>query len=159
VLNPYEKFLGSRNAEEVLSATAAKLASLFNQLGPEGVEKSPAPGKWNAREIFSHLADCEITFAFRLRQALAENNHVIQPFDQEKWAVTYAAYDATSALAAFSAVRRWNLALIRNTKPEDRAKEVTHPERGNMTFQTIVETMAGHDVNHLLQLEALAGKG
>jgi uncharacterized damage-inducible protein DinB len=158
VLNPYEKFLGSRNAEEVLSATAAKLASLFNQLGPEGAEKSPAPGKWNAREIFSHLADCEITFAFRLRQTLAEKEHIIQPFDQEKWAVTYAAYDAPSALAAFSAVRRWNLALIRNAKPEDRAKQVTHPERGTMTFQTIVETMAGHDVNHLLQLEAIVGQ-
>jgi hypothetical protein len=158
VLNPYEKFLDSRDAQEVLSSTASKLASLFNQLGPDGVEKSPAPGKWNAREIFTHLADCEITFAFRLRQTLAEKKHVIQPFDQEKWAATYSSYDAPSALAAFSAVRRWNLALIRNAKPEDLAKEVTHPERGTMTFQTIVETMAGHDVNHLLQLEAIAAQ-
>jgi hypothetical protein len=26
---------------------------------------------------------------------------------------------------------------------------MTHPERGTMTFQTVVETMAGHDLNHL----------
>jgi DinB superfamily len=157
VLNPYEKFLGGRNAQEIISKTPAKLAAIFNQLGPAGVEKSPAPGKWNAREIFSHLADCEITFAFRLRQTLAEDGHVIQPFDQEKWSSTYAVYDAASALAVFSSVRRWNIALINSASPADRARAVTHPERGTMTFQTIVETMAGHDGNHLLQLEAIAG--
>lgn len=127
-------------------------------MGPTGAEKSPAPGKWNSREIFSHLADCEITFAFRLRQTLAEENHVIQPFDQGKWGATYAAYDAPSALAVFSSVRRWNLALIRKATPEDRAKPVIHPERGAMTFSTIVETMAGHDLNHLKQLEQIAGQ-
>lgn len=156
MLNPYEKFIGNRNAQEIISETPAKLGAIFNQLGPAGIEKSPAPGKWNAREIFTHLADCEITFAFRLRQTLAEDNHTIQPFDQEKWAATYGGYDAPSALAVFSSVRRWNVALIRNTKPEDLAKKATHPERGTMTFQTIVETMAGHDLNHLRQLEVIA---
>jgi hypothetical protein len=33
---------------------------------------------------------------------------------------------------------------------------MTHPERGTMTFQTIVETMAGHDRNHVKQIEAIA---
>lgn len=158
VLNPYKTSLGNRDALEVISDTPAKLGAIFTQLGSAGIEKPPAPGKWNAREIFSHLADCEITFAYRLRQTLAEENHVIQPFDQEKWAATYAAYDAPSALAVFSSVRRWNISLIQNAKPEDHAKTVTHPERGTMTFQTIVETMAGHDLNHLRQLENLAEK-
>lgn len=156
MLNPYEKFLGNRDAQEIISETPAKLGAIFNKLGPAGIEKSLATGKWSAREIFSHLADCEITFAYRLRQTLAEDSHTIQPFDQEKWAATYNGYDAPSALAVFSSVRRWNVALIRNTKPEDLAKKVAHPERGTMTFQTIVETMAGHDLNHLRQLEAIA---
>ena len=158
MLNPYETFLGNRDAQEVISETPAKLAAIFKQLGPAGAEKSLAPGKWNAREIFSHLADCEIVFAYRLRQTLAEEDHVIQPFDQTTWGVTYAAYDAPSALAVFSSVRRWNIALIKSAKPEEYARTVTHPERGTMTFQTIVETMAGHDLNHLLQLEAIAGQ-
>lgn len=158
VLNPYENFLGSRDAQDILAETPSKLGAFFTQLGPAGIEKSIAPGKWCAREIFSHLADCEITFGYRLRQTLAEENHVIQPFDQAKWAATYAAYDGPSALAAFSSVRRWNIALIRSAKTEEYAKTVTHPERGTMTFQTIVETMAGHDMNHLRQLEAIAAK-
>ena len=34
-------------------------------------------------------------------------------------------------------------------------REMTHPERGTMTFQTVVETMAGHDMNHLGQLQSV----
>jgi len=33
-----------------------------------------------------------------------------------------------------------------------------HPERGEMTFKTVVETMAGHDINHLGQLERIAAR-
>ena len=55
-------------------------------------------------------------------------------------------------------LRAWNIALIRSVQPADLSKPVTHPERGTMTFQTIVETMAGHDRNHIQQIEAIAGQ-
>lgn len=156
--NPYAVHLGSRDAGDVIKATALELHRLAGRIGSAHVTASPAPGKWSARDILCHLADCEIVFAFRLRQALAEDHHVIQPFDQDKWAPSYQAQDADVALATFGAVRGWNLALLEAVRPEQREKTLTHPERGDMTFQTIVETMAGHDVNHLRQLEALAAK-
>jgi hypothetical protein len=59
------------------------------------------------------------------------------------------------ALAAFSAVRQWNLAFIKGLKPVDFNKPLNHPERGDMTLQVVVETMAGHDLNHLRQVEAI----
>lgn len=136
--------------------TAKQLAHLVETLGPERLEQSPAPGKWSAREILCHLADCEVAFAFRLRQALAEDHHVIQPFDQNKWASTYANYEAREALAVFSSLRQWNLKLIGTATPETLSKPVFHPERGEMTFKVLVETVAGHDLNHLRQIEAIA---
>ncbi len=83
---------------------------------------------------------------------------MIQPFDQEKWAATYSAYSTADALAVFSSVRRWNLALIRSVIPGALSKTLTHPERGQMTFRTIIETMGGHDLNHIHQIEAIAGR-
>lgn len=157
-MNPYAPHLGNRDPLQVIAATPGRLAGLVESLGSDGVERSPAPGKWSAREILCHLADCEVVFAFRLRQTLAEPNHVIQPFDQEKWAGTYAAYDAPSALAVYSAVRSWNVRLIKSLTPDQLSKRVTHPERGEMTFQVLMETMAGHDLNHQRQVEAIAGK-
>ncbi len=82
-LNPYEKFLDGRPIQDILAATPATLAGLIETIGPSRAKTPPAPGKWNAAEIISHLADCELVFAFRLRQTLAEDNHTVQPFDQE----------------------------------------------------------------------------
>ena len=81
----------------------------------------------------------------------------IQPFDQDKWAANYSRIPAAEALAAFSALRIWNLRMIRDALPGAAARTMTHPERGTMTFQTVVETMAGHDLNHLRQLRRLTG--
>jgi len=46
--------------------------------------------------------------------------------------------------------------LLRSISPEAMSTPVLHPERGEMSFRTLVETMAGHDLNHLAQLEAIA---
>jgi hypothetical protein len=157
--NPYEKHLAAQDPLPVLRSTAQRIGELTDQIGLERANAAPAAGKWSAREIVCHLADCEMAFGFRLRQALAEDGHVIQPFDQERWAMNYSGYELDDALATFGAMRNWNLALLRWLSPEVHAKPVTHPERGAMTFYTIVETMAGHDLNHLGQLESIATRG
>lgn len=155
-MNPYASHLGTREPRDVIGTTALELHNLADRIGPARSADSPAPGKWSARDILCHLADCEIVFAFRLRQALAEDHHVIQPFDQEKWAQGYKTQDSASALATFEAARNWNVALLKTVTPEQLSKRLTHPERGEMTFQVVIETMAGHDLNHLKQLEAIA---
>jgi DinB superfamily len=157
-LNPYDKFLDGRALDTILAATPVEIGKLMLAIGPEHENASPAPGKWSPAEIVAHLADCELVFAFRLRQTLAEDAPVIQPFDQDKWAQTYSGVSAKQALEVFTALRGWNLRLIGLALPSAGDRPVTHPERGAMTFLTIVETMAGHDLNHLGQLRKLAAK-
>ncbi len=67
----------------------------------------PVLGKWSAAEIVSHLADCEIVFAFRLRQTLAEDNPTIQPFDQDKWAAQSGCYESLN-----EPLKSWENALV-----------------------------------------------
>jgi uncharacterized damage-inducible protein DinB len=156
-LNPYKKFLGDADPVPVLFTTVSRLQALVGTLDDDAIEHSPAPGKWSIREIVAHLADCELVFGFRLRQTLSQEHAVMQPFDQDDWADRYAAYDFASALATFVALRNWNLKLLGTVSAEDQHRPTTHPERGTMIFWTIVETMAGHDINHLQQLERQAG--
>jgi hypothetical protein len=156
-LNPYEKFLDGRPVMEILAETPRAIASLLDKMGPGKAYEAPAPGKWSAGEVVAHLADCELVFGFRLRQTLAEIGPTIQPFDQDKWAKSYRGIEPQEALAAFTAFRRWNLLMLEAVLPAAAARTVTHPERGTMTFQTIVETMAGHDLNHLGQIRRIAG--
>jgi len=155
-LNPYAKFLGAHDPIEVIGSTSSRLAQLTSRFTPSQIEQRPAPGKWSVREIVAHLADCELVFSFRLRQALAEDHPTIQPFDQDRWAARYANLDMASALRLFFAARAWNLLLLDGVTAAERERQTTHPERGTMTLWTIVETMAGHDINHLQQIERLA---
>jgi len=155
ILNPYDGFLDGRPVQTIMAATAAELAKILEAIGPDKSSTSPAPGKWSPAEVVSHLADCELAFGFRLRQTLAEDEPIMQPFDQDKWAATYSGISTSEALAAFTAMRTWNLLLIKGALPAAAGRKTTHPERGTMTFETIVETMAGHDLNHLGQLRKL----
>jgi len=156
-LNPYSKFLSGREPIAIIAATLAQLTKLADQLPSDQLALRAPQGKWSAREIVAHLADCELVFSFRLRQTLAEDHPTLQPFDQDRWAARCANCDMTSALSLFGAARNWNLLLLTGVTEAERTRPVSHPERGTMTLWTIVETMAGHDLNHLQQIERLAG--
>ena len=161
-LNPYAKYLDNQDPLPVLTSTSGRLHALTAGLTDAQLNTPPAPGKWSITNIITHLADTETVFGFRLRQTLStppdQPNHVIQPFDQEAWADRYAVYPIEPSLALFEAMRNWNLLFLATVSQDDRLRPATHPERGTMTLWTIVETMAGHDINHLQQLERLTAK-
>ena len=152
-MNPYEKFLTGPDVISQMESGPAKFSEAVDRWREgKGLDASYAPGKWTIHQLLGHLADCEIAFAFRLRQAAAEPGHTIQPFDQDHWMAVSPKATADEALAVYSALRAWNAKFVRGLAPEVFNTTVTHPERGPMKFQTIVETMAGHDGNHLAQL-------
>ena len=152
MLNPYAQFVTGTDLLELVEAAPSKLSAAVEAHRSIGLDAPLAPGKWNVRQILAHITDTEIAFSFRMRQAVAETGHVIQPFDQEKWATRYEQADPETALALFGVLRQWNVQFLRGLSPDVFDKDVTHPERGTMKFRTIVETMAGHDGNHLAQL-------
>ena len=145
--------LGDRPPAASLEQTATRIQEVARRLDARGLARSYAPGKWTAAQLLCHLADAEIATGFRLRQALSEDNHVIQPFDQDRWADRYQGLDGAVAARAFGALRQWNLALIRSLTPADLARPAHHPERGPEPVGHIIKMLAGHDLNHLAQLE------
>jgi hypothetical protein len=156
--NPYARFVDGQDAAALVRAFPAKLEAVLAQIGPSGMGRRLAPGKWTVSEMLCHLADTEIAFGFRWRQALAEENHVVQPFDQDKWAPRYPTMAGEDALRTLLAMRHWNVLLLDRLAAEDWTRPVFHPERGEMDFRTMVEMMAGHDLNHLVQLETIAAQ-
>jgi len=155
ILNPYARFLKQEDPLTVIATTPERLEQLIGTATDEKLEHRPSPKKWSVRDILCHLADTETAYAFRLRQTVAEAHHLIQPYDQDAFAVAYEDRTSREGLDTFSAIRRWNLMFIRSAVPAALPKAVTHPERGTMTFKTILETMAGHDLNHLSQITTL----
>jgi uncharacterized damage-inducible protein DinB len=150
-VNPYAYAAAGNDPLSVIAETPAKLESLVAAMSAEQLEARPAPGKWNTREILAHLADCEIAFSFRLRQTRG-GEQAIQPFDQDAWAKSYSSYSAAQAVQTFAALRAWNIAFLSTLTEEEKHLPAHHPERGDLTLWTIVETMAGHDRHHLAKL-------
>lgn len=150
---PYAEALGGRDPQAVIAETPARFAALFAGLSDEALERRPAPGKWNLREIMAHLADCEVAWSWRLRYVYGADNPEVQPFDQDSWARSYSHYTFAAAQAAYQSARAWNVQFVNGLTPADRQKKYTHPERGEETLWTIVEIMAGHDLHHVKLLE------
>src|SRR5262245_52586511 len=153
IANPYAGPLAGRDPLPVLNETPGRLKEAADRLGAAGLEKSLAPGKWSVGKIFCHLADCEIAFGYRWRQTAAEQYHKIQPIDQDLWAAPYGSLDANQALDTFLTLREWNYAWLTKLPKEALSKPATHPERGELTLQILIETAAGHDLHHLAQID------
>jgi hypothetical protein len=158
--NPYAGNLADRDALGVLNSTPGRLREAAQRLRTQGLlEESVAPGKWSARNIICHLADCEIAFGYRWRQVAAQPHHVIQTFDQDLWAAQYDSLPANEALESFGALRQWNCTWVASLPSEILVRPATHPERGELTLRTLLETSAGHDLHHLAQLDRIVAKG
>jgi uncharacterized damage-inducible protein DinB len=157
-MNPYASYLDGRDVVDILRATPADLQSLIAGLTVEQMDEPTAPGKWSIREVLAHLADCEIVWAFRIRQSLETPGAMVTPFDQDVWATRYAAYSAADALRTFLALREWNLSVLTTVSATERSNLLTHPERGTFPLTELLESIAGHDLNHLVRLRAQPGR-
>ena len=159
VAHPYAQLLGERDPFEVLEETRKTIPAIAQSLGPEGLKRTYAPGKWTAAQVLAHLADCEIAFGFRVRQVVSEPSLGIQPFDENRWARHYKGLDGLEAARTFQALRAWNLSLFRLLDAEDLDKAAPHPERGPEKPAVVIRILAGHTLNHLAQLETILRGG
>jgi len=154
--NPYGKFVEGLDVLQCLEDTPTRIESLVRAWPREKDERSHAPGKWTARQVLTHLAHIEMVFALRLRFALAQDGYVIQPFEQDDWMNNESGQSALAGLDTYVALRRMNLALCRSLAPAQRAKMLTHPEFGVIDVNWLMAWAAGHERNHLPQIETVA---
>jgi len=144
---------------KVQAGTPRKIERMIKGVPASKLRKRPAPEKWSAGEILAHLADTEIVVGWRLRQILGAPGTPIQAFDQDSWAAAgrYQKRDPRKCAEQFRVVREANLALLKSLAPEQWKHHGMHAERGVETIEHIVGMMAGHDINHVKQVERIVG--
>jgi hypothetical protein len=141
----------------VQGATAKKLQRLIKGVPTSKLRKRPAADKWSASEIAAHLADAEIVIGFRMRLILGAPGTPIAAFDQDSWVTSghYEKRDPRKSVEQFRVLREANLALLKSLTPEQWKHYGMHAERGQETIEHIVRMIAGHDINHLQQIERI----
>jgi tRNA-binding protein len=141
----------------VLAHTPARIGALLAGLSLADLQWSPVPGRWSIAQIVTHLSDAEVVGAYRVRAILAAPGIPIQAYDQDAWAreMSYESRDAGASLALFAALRRSLLALISGLDEEKLDRFGMHAERGKESVRHLISLYAGHDLNHLGQIERL----
>jgi hypothetical protein len=149
-----------QDAIKVQRGTAGKLRKLTQRLTPKQLRWQPEPGKWSIVEIVAHLADVEIVASWRMRSIIGSDGITIQPFDQDVWASTfmYSKKDVKKSLELFRMLRENNLEMLKALPPQAWEKHGMHLERGKETIAHLARMFAGHDTNHVLQVERIVGQ-
>jgi len=140
---------------EVLESTPSSIVRAIRGLKNARLQKPPRKGKWSISGIISHLTDAEIVFGYRLRKILAEPGSRIDSYDQNKWAKQFH-YDKTdykTKLALYTVVRKSNIGLLKSLTSKEWKRYGIHQERGKENIEKMILMYAGHDMNHIKQIE------
>jgi hypothetical protein len=150
-------YVSGADPRAVYGSTAERLRLLIDGVPSEALRTRPAPDKWSVGEIVAHLADAEIVGAFRMRLILGAPGTPIVAYDQDKWAASghYDTRDPRQSVEQFRVLREGNIALLDSLEPEQWKHYGMHSERGQETIEHIVRMFAGHDINHVQQIERI----
>jgi uncharacterized damage-inducible protein DinB len=151
-------YVDAKDPLKVQKSTAKKLQKLIRPLSKKQMKRRPTPNQWSIAEILAHLADAEVVGSWRMRLIMASDGTPITAFDQDAWAKTfdYRNRDPRHSLKMFRALRENNLSLLKSVPKKLWENYGMHSERGRETIDHIVRMFAGHDINHVRQVEKIA---
>jgi hypothetical protein len=158
VVDPrYTAALGDDDPVLVMAETPDRLRKLLRDLTEKQLETKPAPGKWCIKEIVAHLADGEVIVGSRYRFIAAHDRPPLPSTNQDAFAARLGPMNAKAADLAddFAMARAVNLGLLERLPEEAWDRVGIHSERGEESIRTIVAIYAGHDRNHLAQIETI----
>ncbi len=161
---PYAKqlllYVVDKEPLEVFESTPSAMAKKIRGLGNKQLLKSPRKGKWSIAEIISHLTDSEIVLSYRFRKVIAEPGSRIERYDQNKWAknLHYDISNCKKKLQLFKVLRKSNVELLKSLSKKEWKRFGIHAERGKETVEKMLLLYAGHDMNHLKQIESICSQ-
>ncbi len=158
-----KRILGHAEGKQPLAVQAAtpkKLERMIKGMSTAKLRKRPAPDKWSIGEILTHLSEAEIAGSWRMRLILGAPGTPVAAFDQDAWVKSghYDKRDPRKSLELFRTLREANIAMLKSLTPEQWKHYGMHAERGQETIEHMVRMFAGHDLNHLQQIERILSK-
>jgi hypothetical protein len=152
-----EGYLEGRDPMRILRETPGRLARRVAGVPRRSLTAAPAPGKWTVGQIIAHLSEIELLWGYRVRTMLERDDPEIVGMDQEVWARVgrYERRDPAASLALFTELRRSHVALLRTLTPRELSRHGRHSQFGKLTISRIARLLAGHDINHGRQIEAI----
>jgi hypothetical protein len=154
-----ERILSNVDGEPltIQAATKQTLDHLIDNVAVDKLKRRLSPERWSIAEIVAHLVDAEIVAAFRIRKIVSEPGCSIPAYDQNSWAsnLNYEGREPVQSIKDFGVLRDMNLGVLSTLTDEEWDRYGVHEERGKETLRQLVRLYAGHDINHLRQIESI----
>jgi hypothetical protein len=117
------------------------------------------PGGWTVRQLVHHLADSHMNGFIRLKLAITEDDPMIKPYDQDRWAeLPDSRLPIDVSLGLVDAVHERWVVVWNSLGPSDYARTFRHPEIGPLTVETHLHLYAWHCRHHLAHITGLRAR-
>ncbi|MBA3587742.1 MAG: DinB family protein [Chloroflexi bacterium] len=132
---------------------SAAIEQAVDRLTEDDLDRLGPDGGWTPRQVVHHLADSEATAYVRLRKLIAEDEAIIQAYDEPEFARRLH-YDRPigTSFAVLQAVRAASLELLESLTPAEWERQGTHAESGAYPVDDWLRIYAGHSLDHANQI-------
>jgi len=140
-----------------IAETPARLRSAIEGLSDSQLDTPYRPGGWTVRQLAHHLPDSHINSYVRFRLALTEDQPVIKPYEEARWAELSdaRAMPVEPSLVLLESLHaRW-VPLLRSLSGSDWKRTFRHPELGLVSLENNAALYAWHGRHHVAHIAAL----
>jgi uncharacterized damage-inducible protein DinB len=144
-----------RTAIDAIAAAPTLLRAAVSGLDDRQFDTPYRPDGWTVRQVVHHVPDSHLNAYTRFKLGLTEDTPTIKPYDEDAWAklpdVSRAPIESSLALVEALHVR-W-VTLLEVMQDGDFRRPLMHPERGQITLDTLLQTYAWHGPHHIGHVE------
>lgn len=138
-----------------ISSFPSRLINEVGHLNDQQLDTPYRPDGWTLRQVVHHCADSHMNSFTRLKLALTENEPIIKPYYEERWAelVDSVKTPIGPSLKMIEGIHeRWSI-LLKNLTEEDKGKIFIHPESGKkISLDVNTGLYAWHCKHHLAHI-------
>lgn len=143
---------------ETLKTFPAKIKHITARLNDDQLDTQYREGGWTVRQVIHHLADSHMQAFSRFKLALTEDNPVINPFDENKWAELQDCrrQPVDPSLEIISGLHKRWVHLLKTLTNAQFDRSFVHPGKGKtIKLKENLALYAWHSNHHYAHIENL----
>ena len=142
----------------VIERTPSDMRAAVGGLTDDQLDTPYREGGWTLRQVLHHVPDSHMNAFIRMKLALTEDNPVIKPYEEARWAELgdVASTPVEVSLSLLESLHtRW-VALLRSMRPADFDRTYIHPEHGrSFRLGNVLAMYAWHCRHHVAHITTL----
>jgi hypothetical protein len=141
-----------------IESLPAKLKKEVEHFSDAQLDTPYRPGGWTIRQVVHHLADSHMNSLIRFKLALTEDNPVIKPYLEDKWAeLADSKLPVNISLQLLEGLHIRLFTLLKSLSPEELNRTYIHPEsKKQWRLYDVIGLYAWHGNHHLAHITSLA---